>query len=168
MKKIALLLLVIACFSCEKQETKEWSKFFGYTNDDIVGEYVHSGLSTAFADLPESSSAYLCADAQVKITSTSETGILFRIDCPDHNFAKSFSGCPSPNSGSFLINMGGAMSGMKRYVLSATVRKNGEEKVRLEGSVSEDHFVREYNTATQKYDTIFDHSVKYYFDVIKN
>ena len=168
MKKIALLLLVIACFSCEKQETKEWSKFFGYTNDDIVGEYVHSGLSTAFADLTESSSAYLCADAQVKITSTSETGILFRIDCPDHNFAKSFSGCPSPNSGSFLINMGGAMSGMKRYVLSATVRKNGEEKVRLEGSVSEDHFVREYNTATQKYDTIFDHSVKYYFDVIKN
>ena len=167
MKKIALLLLVIACFSCEKQETKEWSKFFGYTNDDIVGEYVHSGLSSAFAALTESNSAYLCADAQVKITSTSETGVLFRIDCPDHNFAKSFSGRPSPNSGSFLINMGGAMSGLKRYVLSATVRKNDEEKVRLEGSVSEDHFVREYNTTTQKYDTIFDHSVKYYFDVVK-
>ena len=162
-----LLLLVIACFSCEKQETKEWSKFYGYTNNDIVGDYIHSGFSDAFADLIESSSAHLCVDAQVKITSTSETGVLFRIDCPDHNFAKAFSGRPSPNSGSFLISMGGAMSGLKRYVLSATVRKNAEESVRLEGFVSEDHFVREYNTATQKYDTVFDHSVKYYFDVVK-
>ena len=167
MKKIMLLLLVIACFSCEKQETKEWSKFYGYTNNDIVGDYIHSGFSDAFADLIESSSAHLCVDAQVKITSTSETGVLFRIDCPDHNFAKAFSGRPSPNSGSFLISMGGAMSGLKRYVLSATVRKNAEESVRLEGFVSEDHFVREYNTATQKYDTVFDHSVKYYFDVMK-
>ena len=164
----ALLLLLSVCMvSCQKEQ-KEWSKLYGYSQDDIVGRYTYSQLPEAFSGLMESEEAHLCADAQVSITSASEQNIVFSLSCPDHGFQRSFSGRPTLNANAFLIGMGGGWVGLKRYALSATVLKNTQDAVRLDGFVSEDHYEKVFNTEEDKYDTLFTYSVKYYFDVIKN
>lgn len=168
MKKTVLFLIVFACFSCEKPVSKEWGKLYGYTNDDIVGRYVNSGVADAFAGLAEGNECHLCPNAQVRISANSGESVSFHILCPDHNgFEKTLSGRPALGGNAFLISLYGSMANLKRYGVSATVLKNAENKVRLEGFVAEDHFERQYNTATQTYDTLLSHSVKYYFDVVK-
>ncbi len=168
MKKTVLLLLVFACFSCEKPTQKKWEMFYGYTSGDIVGEYVNSGADDAFSDLTEGNECHLCTDAQVGISALSGGSISFHILCSDHNnFEKSFSGKPALGENAFLISLYGNMTNLKRYGVSAKVLKNAENAVRLEGFVAEDHYEREYNSATHTYDTLFSYSVKYYFDVVK-
>ena len=50
--KISALLLLIAVVlvGC-KDEKKEWSNFYGYANDDIIGQYSFSNIPNLFADL---------------------------------------------------------------------------------------------------------------------
>lgn len=160
-------LLLAGLVSCEKEQ-KEWSKLYGYSQDDIVGQYSHSQLPYAFSSLLESENAHLCADAVVSIASTSEQSITFGLSCPDHNFQKSFSGKPSLMSNAFLVSMSSGWVGLKRYALSATVLKNTNNDIRLEGFVSENQYERFYNTDEERYDTVLSNSVNYYFDVIKN
>lgn len=173
MKKTVLLstfclLFVMVFVSCEKNEKKEWNRFMGYAVSDIVGEYSYSNVSDAFSSLIESDEGHLCSDAEVSITSNSAQTISFHMVCPNHNFQKSFSGKPSQNSNDFLIDLYGGMSNLKRYGVTAEVMKNEQNNVRLKGFVTEDHYQRIYDTEAQVYDTVYDYSVKYYFDVIKN
>ncbi len=160
-------LLLAAMVSCEKEQ-KEWSKLYGYTQDDLVGQYSYSQSPGAFASLVENENAHLCSDAVVSIAATSEQNITFGLSCPDHNFQRSFSGKPSLMSNAFLISMGSGWVGLKRYALSATVLKNAQNDIRLEGFVSENHYERFYNADEERYDTVLSNSVNYYFDVIKN
>lgn len=168
MKKIALVLIVFACVSCGKQEVKEWQKFYGYTNADIAGEYTFSGVADAFEDLVESDESHLCADALINVVATSEQTISFQFSSPENGFQKSFTGRTSLNPNAFLVSIYTEMSNLKRYGLSATVMKNMENDIRLEGFVTEDHYERVYDPMDQVYDTVFNYSVKYFFDVIKN
>lgn len=162
------LLFAMVFVSCEKNEKKEWSRFLGYTVSDIVGEYSYSNASDAFSSLIESDEGHLCPDAEISITSNSAQAVSLRVVCPDHNFQKSFSGKPSLNANDFLIEMYGGMSNLKRYGITTEVMKNEQKDVRLKGFVTEDHYQRIYDTEAQVYDTVYDYSVKYYFDVIKN
>lgn len=169
MKRIALVLLVLACVSCGKTpKENEWVRFYGYTSSDVAGVYAFSGAADAFKDLTENEDTHLCPDAQINVTATSAQTIAFQFSAPEHGFQKSFSGRTSLNANAFLISMYKEMENLKQYGLSATVLKNAEEDVRLEGYVTEDHYKREYNTVEGHYDTIFDYSVKYFFDVKKN
>lgn len=168
--KLSMFFLLFATVfvSCEKNEKKEWSVFLNYGVSDIVGEYSHSNASDAFSDLMESDEGHLCPDAKVSIVSKSEETISFSLVCPDHNFQKSFSGKPSLNTNDFLIDMYSNMSNLKRYGVTAKVMKNAQNDIRLNGFVTEDRYKRFYDTEAQIYDTVYDYSVKYYFDVIKN
>jgi len=166
---IFCLLFAATFVSCKKVE-KEWSKFYGYTVDDIVGQYTFSGASDAFANLVESDEGHLCFDAEVSINSNSASAqtVSLRVACPDHNLVKNFSGKPSPNDSPFLIDMYGRMNNFKQYGFTTEVLTNAQNDIRLKGFVTEDHYQREYNTETMSYDTVFDYSIKYYVDVIKN
>lgn len=161
------LLGAMALVSCKKEPKKEWSKFYGYTIKDIVGEYAYSYAPDAFSGLMESDEGHLCFDAEVNISATGEQTMLFHMASPSRNFQRNFSGRPSLTSDAFLITMSSNWINLKKYTLTSEVLKNDQNNVRLNGFVSEDHYERVYNTLLSKYDTVYDYSVKYYFDVIK-
>ena len=162
------LLVAVAFVSCEKKKQQEWSKFYGYAIDDISGQYSYSEAPDAFSGLIESDEGHLCPDAEVSVSPTSAQTVLVNVVCPERNFQKCFSGRPNLNANAFLIDMYGSMINFKRYGITAEVLKNAEDDVRLKGFVTEDHFVRVYDNVAQAYDTLYDYSIKYYFDVIKN
>ena len=172
MKKILTLsmlcLLFAATFVSCKKDKKEWTKFYGYTIDDIAGQYVFSNASDAFSNLMESDEGHLCFDGEVSINPTSAQTVSLRVSCPDHHLVKNFSGKPSPNANAFLIDMYGNWSNFRQYGFVAEVLQNAQNDVRLKGFVTEDHYDRVFNTVTQTYDTVYDYSIKYYVDVIKN
>lgn len=153
--------------SCEKDVDKEWNKFYSYTKEDIVGEYTYSNLSSAFDGLIESDEGHLCPDAQVNIASTGAQTVLFHMASPNRNFQKSFSGLPKLTANDFLITMYSGWVNLKRYNVTANVLTNDQDEVRLKGFVSEDRYERVYNTEEAQYDTVYDYSIKYHFDVIK-
>ena len=64
--------------------------------------------------------------------------------------------------------MYGNWSNFRQYGFVAEVLQNAQNDVRLKGFVTEDHYDRVFNTVTQTYDTVYDYSIKYYVDVIKN
>lgn len=163
----AIFLIAMVLISC-KPEKKEWERFFGYSPADIVGEYGFSGASDAFAGLLESEEGILCADAVVNVSSPTAQTVNFSVNCPDHNFQKGFLGRPSLNANAFNVMMDGGWSNLKRFNLYADVMKIEQGIIRLIGFVNEDHYERVYNNNTQVYDTVYDYSVKRYFDVIKN
>lgn len=171
MKKTIVLSFVIivgmALFSC-KPEKKEWNIFYGYVPSDIVGEYSFSGAPDAFSSLIESEDGIICQDALVSVTSLTEQTVNVNVNCPDHDFQKSFTGRPSLNANPFNILMSGNWNHLKHYSLTSEVLKNEQGNIRLVGFVNEDHYKREYNLETQVYDTVYDHSVKRYFDVINH
>ena len=173
MKKLAIfsmltLLGMAFLTSCKKEGDKEWSKFYGYTNEDIVGQYAFSSLSDAFSGLIESDEGHLCYDAQVSVSSTGAQTVLFHMASPSRNFQRNFSGLPKRTAGDFFISMYSGWFNLKRFNVTADVMKNDQSTVRLKGYVSEDHYVRVYNVEAARYDTVYDYSIKYYFDVIKN
>lgn len=161
------LLGTMVLVSCQKEPKKEWSKFYGYTVKDIVGEYAYSNVPDAFVGLLESDEGHLCYDAEVNISSTSEQTILFHMASPSRNFQRNFSGRPALTNGAFLITMSSSWVNLKKYTLTSEVLKNDQSNIRLNGFVSEDHYERVYNPLQSKYDTVYDYSVKYYFDVSK-
>lgn len=164
---IVCLLMALTFVSC-KEEKKEWNNFYGYSNEDIVGEYSYSNAPDAFWKLIESDEGHLCPDAEVTVASVSEQSILFKVVCPDHGFQKNFTGRPTLNQNDFLVRLYTGMSNLKRYGLTAEVLKNEQDDIRLSGFVTEDHYKRVGSAETGSYDTVYDYSVKYYFDVIKN
>ncbi|MBQ6770366.1 MAG: hypothetical protein IJP44_05235 [Bacteroidales bacterium] len=154
--------------SCEKEGDKEWNKFYGYAKDDIVGEYAFSNLSDAFDGLMESDEGHLCPDAQVNVSATGDQTVLFHMASASCNFQRNFSGRTTLNANDFLISMYSGWVNLKRYNVTAEVLKNKQDAVRLKGYVSEDRYERVYNTEEAQYDTVYDYSIKYYFDVTKN
>lgn len=172
MKKLAILSMLTVLSmaflaSCEKDVNKEWGKFYGYAKDDIVGEYAFSNLSGAFDGLIESDECHLCPDAQVSVSSTGDQTVLFNMASPERNFQKSFSGQPKLTANDFLLTMYSGWINLKRYNVTANVLTNDQDEVRLKGFVSEDRYERVYNTEEAQYDTVYDYSIKYHFDVIK-
>ena len=161
------LLGALALTSCKPDQKNEWGKFYGYTIGDIVGAYTFSNAPDAFDQLIESDEGHLCRDAEVNVSANGPETVLFRVSCPDHNFQRSFSGRPAMGSNAFLVSMSSGWVNLKQYTLMSEVLKNGQNNIRLSGFVSEDHYERVYNPLESKYDTVYDHSVKYYFDVMK-
>lgn len=164
----AIFLFSMVLASC-KPEKKEWKRFFGYTPADLVGEYHFSNASDAFSGLVESDEGIVCKDAEVSVSLLSEQTVNFGVNCPDHNYQKSFLGRPTMDANTFNVSMFGGWNSLKRISLSAEVLLNIEQgNIRLVGFVCEDHHKRVFNSETEVYDTVFSYSVKRYFDVINN
>lgn len=171
---VLLVIGLLASVSCERQKNK-WSKFFGYTHDDIVGTYSFSNVKDAFDGLEEVEETHhcdLCADAEITIAAISDHTIRFSINCPSANFTRDYTGSASINSGDFKIDMttGFLYSGSKirAYNLMAYVYKNEAQQVRLHGFASADVYGLVPTGIPQVNDTVKTSSHTYYFDVIKN
>lgn len=178
MKKISIsafiLLLAVMLVGCNDKK-KEWNYLYGYTNDDIVGEYSFSNIDKVFDDLEPSSYCHICDDAEISITAASATMVNFNINCPNDNYSRTFTGVPTKNPNDCMIRMssGYTQAGggkLRAYNVQASVYRNDDLNIRLSGfaAVNTYKLVPLPNSNSDIYDTIQDSGVNYYFDVIKN
>lgn len=164
---LVLFMLGLLFVSCEKQEEKDWEKYYGYTNEEIVGSYIYSNISDAFEDLTEGTYCHICEDARITITAGSGRNIQFSVNCPSDNLNKTFEGRPCLTDDDFLINMTSPTSLHPDYELTVYVYKNDQGDIRLHG------FARHITYETHidpNGNTVYNikSKVNYYFDVIKN
>ncbi len=177
MRKAFLFTLIglMALASC-KPDKNEWSKVYGYTQEDIVGEYTNSNIDDAFdglEEVEENHYCHLCDDATITITPSGSSNISLNIQCPEAGFSRTFQGNPAKMDDDFLIRMssGYLYSGgrLRAYNLMAYVYRNEAQQIRLHGFASLDNYTLVYPIPDNpNADTIKSNSHTYYFDVIKN
>ena len=163
------LLLSVLFVSCEKPQENEWTKLYGYTNDDIAGTYVFSNVSDAFEGLTEGAYCHICEDAKIDVTAGSGSTIEFKVNCPSDEFIRTFEGRPCLTDDAFLITMT-APSGSSHpdYELRVYVYKNDQGDIRLHGYARRVMYDIVYNHETEENDYIPKPNINYWFDVIKN
>ena len=164
-----LLILGLLSVSCEKQsQENEWSKHYGYTNEEIIGSYAFSNLAGAFDGLTENAYCHICEDAKIDIVAKSENIIEFKVNCPSDEFVRTFEGRPRLTEDDFLINMTIPSGGLHPdYELTVYVYNNDQGDVRLHGFAR--HITYETHTGSDGTTAYNIKSVvNYYFDVIKN
>ena len=142
-----LLMLGVLFVSCEKQQEKEWNRYYGYTNEEIIGLYSYSDVDDAFDGLTENHYCHVCNDARINITADSENTIQFSMNSAKAELNATLKGNPALNDDDFLITLVDYP-----YELTAYVYTNASGQIRLHG------FVRKNNHDRPTY----------YFDVIKN
>ena len=151
-----MLMLSAVLLSCTKDTPKEWDYKYGFTTQDIIGEYTYSGVPDAFEGLTESEYFHLCQDATIDIT---YGGVLrFHINSPKFNYNKTFTGQPVEDDDNFLIHLTESQSANSQDV-TAYVFTDKQGRIRLHG------FARKtaYSIADDEY-----YKINYYFDVLKN
>lgn len=173
-KLLALLCVMGVCFtSCKEESKSEWKNCYGYTNEDVIGTYSFSNISTAF-DGVEGVGRHACPDAEISIQpSTQNLDMLrFTINCPDLEYTRTIEDYATPNEDDFMLRMstGYIHSGnkVKVYVVNAHVMKNAKQELRLSGFSAVNSYKEVYNdeSGTTSYEQI--DGEYYYFDVIKN
>ncbi|MCQ2321590.1 MAG: hypothetical protein MJZ91_09735 [Bacteroidales bacterium] len=178
--RVLTLAVIAVIFASCKKTKPEWTNFYGYTPSDLAGTYVFSQSEDAFKSFTEGPCCILCEDAQINITGVDDSPLRFNINCPDHNYSRSFLGKAPMNPDDFLIDIRGRRQwqGSSKFIqnrLQSRVLRNSENRIRLVGSGIMDaydikvHFI--YNDMYQIIDTIsdtvFTSSTNYFFDVIK-
>ena len=164
-----LLILGLLFVSCEKQsQEKEWNKYYGYTNEEIIGTYAFSNIKDAFDGLTENAYCHICEDARINITERSKNTINFTVNCPSDEFNRTFEGRPCLTDDIFLIKMTDPSESLHpEYELTVYVYKNDQGDIRLHGFAR--HVTYEIHNdpnGTAVYN--IKSKVNYYFDVIKN
>ena len=165
----AMLMLGLLFVSCEKQsQEKEWTKYYGYTNEEIIGSYAFSNIKDAFDGLTESAYCHICEDARINIAARSESTIDFTVNCPSDEFNQTFEGRPCMTDDDFLINMTAPSGSIHpKYELTVYVYKNDQGDIRLHGFARHVTYeIHNDSDGTPVY--TIKSKVNYYFDVIKN
>jgi len=144
-----LLVMSLLLVSCEKEPKQEWNKYYGYTNEEIIGSYSYSSVENAFDGLTESLYCHICEDAVITITAESESSLRFEINSVNEELNASIKGKPAQNDDGFLVCISDAIHD---YELMAYVYTNASDQIRIHG------YVRRYYPSIRNY----------YFDVIKN
>lgn len=172
MKKVrlaALLLMVgVLMTACQKDDVKEWEKYYGYSVDEIKGTYAFSSVSSAFDGLTENSYCHICEDAEISVTSylDSESSIAFMVNSPKATFNKTFTGRPVMSEDGFLVKMSiPATSDYPDHELTVYVYKNDKGNIRLHGFAR--HIL--YETIVENGTNVkrVKSMTNYYFDVKK-
>lgn len=122
------LLLVFVFSGCGKKKS-DWTFFYNYSVDDIVGDYHYSNVSNAFEYISESSTVHICEDAFVTIEKLSETSVQITLKCPDEGYNQTFMGTPYKNDDDFKIYLE-----KPSYEFNAMVYTNEKGEIRLHGN----------------------------------
>ena len=173
-KLAALFVLFALVFTSCGEKKNEWTNYYGYTNEDIIGEYSYSNDYDSFYGVLESDYSHICTDAEITIKRLSDNYVSFHVNCPEAGYDRTFEGSPTKNRNDFKISMSsGFINGtLKSYNVLAYVSKNDQNQIRLHGFASYDSFkvVATYPipNGPAVYDTVCDLAYNYYFDMIKD
>ena len=150
-----VLLLGIILVGCQKDITKEWDYKYGFTAQDILGQYTYSGVQDAFEGLTENEYFHVCQDANISITYGGTLQLHF--NSPRLSYNKTFTGQLVADEDNFLFYLTASQS-QNADDVTAYVYTNKEGKIRLHGYARKTG----YSAADDQY-----YRINYYFDVIK-
>jgi hypothetical protein len=157
MKRISTLLATLLCLvmfvSCEKEPVNEWQRFWGYTKDDIVGDYEANPDESIYEEYPTAGMT-IYKNASIHVTGLSGDLVSIRINIPGV-INKVFSGAvysASDNSDLALVSTNGNDD------IRMTVYKNSKGDVRFHGIQKRYHYDAGH---------VLTSSENYGFDVIK-
>ncbi len=132
MKKTCLFLLICTaflCASCGKTDDNEWSRFYGFTQTDIVGHYEANPDESLYEELP-TAGIEVYREVSIDLTAQSETLLSLHIVIPG-TINKTFTGTIDMNDEhrSDLV-----LNNFNEDIMM-TVYKNEEGQVRFHGRV---------------------------------
>lgn len=156
MKRSLIIATFLAAFSlvfvsCEKTPVNEWSRFYGFTQADIIGHYDANPDESLYQDLPTEGVA-VYDNVTIDIVAVSENSISLRIVIPDV-INRNFSGAIFTDE----QNSDLTLHGFNEDIMM-TVYKNNKGQIRFHGRVK--HYY--YNANNELVN-----SNNYGFDVIK-
>lgn len=164
MKKISLFLIALSLLfaSCGKDPEKEWGRFYGFNQADVVGHYEANPDESLYEALPTEGVA-VYDNATLDVSAVGTTAISIHIVIPG-KVNKTFSGpldlSDETRTDIALLNV---INNTTKEDILLTVYKNKEGQVRFHGRVKQYHY--RYDTDTGQY--YLHHSENWGFDVIK-
>lgn len=157
MKRISTLLATLLCLvmfvSCEKEPVNEWQRFWGFTKDDIVGDYEANPDESIYEEYP-TAGVTVYNNATLHVAGLSGDMISIRINIPgvlNKVFSGSVYSAPD-NSDIALVFPNGNED------IRMTVYKNSKGDVRFHGIQKRYHYNEQH---------VLISSENYVFDVIK-
>ncbi len=163
MRKISLLLIALSLLfaSCGKDPEKEWGRFYGFTQADVVGHYEANPDESLYEALPtEGVTVY--NNASMDVSAVGSTAVSIHIVIPG-KVNKTFSGpldmSDENRSDIALLNV---INSLNKEDLLMTVYKNEQGQVRFHGRVKRYYY--EINTDGS---IVLKRSENWGFDVIK-
>ena len=155
MKQTASILIAILFLfaSCGKDSKNEWSRFYGFTQADIVGHYESNPDESLYEELP-TAGITVYDNVTIDIGAVGSTAVSLHIVIPG-KINKTFSGTINTNDdhhSDLVLNNGNNEDVMM------TVYKNEDGRVRFHGRVK--HYY--YNA-----DNELVNSINWGFDVVK-
>ncbi len=160
MKRTALLLMAISLLfaSCNKEPENEWSRFYGFTQADVVGHYEANPDESLYEPLPTEGIA-VYDNASMDVVAVGSSAASIHIVIPG-KVNKSFSG--SITLASSDIVMTNVINSFNKEDIMMTVYKNDKGQVRFHGRVKRYYYENDTNG------TIYlKRSDNWGFDVIK-
>lgn len=149
---VALLSIIALVFvSCEKTPVNEWSRFYGYTQADIVGHYEANPDESLYQDLP-TEGVEVYNNATIDIAAASGKSISLHIVIPEV-INKRFSGPVNTTEQESDLTL----NNFNEDILM-TVYKNAKGQVRFHGRVKHYYYNADHELVN---------SINYGFDVIK-
>ena len=163
MKKTSLFLIAITLLfaSCGKEPEKEWSRFYGFTQADVIGHYEANPDESLYQDLP-TEGVDIYDNAVIDISAAGSTSISLHIVIPGV-INKSFSGpLDVANNNRTEITLTNILSSSSKEDIMMTVYKNDKGQVRFHGRVK-----RYYYSTEPGHENELVKSNNWSFDVIK-
>lgn len=163
MKKISLLLIAISLLfaSCGKDPEKEWGRFYGFTQADVVGHYEANPDKSLYEPLP-TDAVIVYDNASIDIGAVGSTSVSVHIVIPGV-INKTFSGplnmSDEQRSDITLTNI---INSTNKEDIWMTVYQNSQGQVRFHGRVK-----RYYFSAVPGHEGELVRSDNWGFDVIK-
>lgn len=162
MKKISLALMAICLLliSCGKDPEKEWGRFYGFTQADIVGHFEANLDESLYEDLPTEGVA-VYDNATMDVQAVGATSISIHVIIPG-KINKTFSGpLDMADENRSDITLANIINPLNKEDVMMTVYKNDKGQVRFHGRV------KRYYYESQDGVIILKHSDNWGFDVIK-
>ena len=124
-----MLIAAIGLNSCNKTEVNEWTRFYGYTKNDIVGHYTPNPDESAYPELPTNGvQVYRNATIDITDLGPEQNLVQLHIVIPDV-INKTFSGVLYSNENESDL----AFHNFNNEDILMTVYKNKQNQVRLHG-----------------------------------
>lgn len=164
MKKTFLLIVAISLLlvSCGKDPESEWGRFYGFTQDDVVGHYEANPDESIYEALP-TAGITVYNNASIDISAVGSANISLHIVIPG-TINKSFSGpLDMSDNNRSDITLTNVISNTNKEDIMMTVYKNDKGKVRFHGRVKRYY----YRLDNETHQFILERSDNWGFDVIK-
>ena len=164
MRKATLLIIAIGvlCVSCGKTEENEWSRFYGFTQADVIGHYEANPDESLYQELP-TAGMVVYDNTTIDISPVgSSASISVHIVIPG-KINKSFSGpLNMSNENRSDIAITNIINTYNKEDIMMTVYKNDKGQVRFHGRVK-----RYYYNTKPGHENELIKSDNWGFDVIK-